>query len=135
MTYLCVHQSARNLDRRIARLRTILTGIGLGFIVIAAAGSWWCGGALVDRYESHLARSEARNRTLVQNSAPILVVDSAGQILGANPQAEDLFRAPKARLLDMTLRDLWLPDHREKVEDLFRTVASSDVVEDRKSVV
>jgi PAS domain S-box-containing protein len=86
-------------------------------------------GALVDRYESHLARSEARNRTLVQNSAPILVVDRSGAILDANPQAEGLFRAPVDRLLHMDLRDLWLPDHRENVEDLLRTVASTGVVE------
>ncbi len=129
MTYLCVHQSVRPLDERAARLRRLLALIGLGFVAIAATGSWFFVGNLVDRYESHLSRSEARNRTLVQNSAPILVVDTSGGLLDANPQAETLFGAPKAELLKRNLKDLWLPDRRDQLEDLFRRVGPTGAVE------
>ena len=77
-TYLCVHQSLRTLDRRTDRLRRILALIGIGFIAIASVGAWFFVGKLVDRYESHLSRSEARNRVLVQNSANPVALGSQG---------------------------------------------------------
>ncbi|MDA0746159.1 MAG: ATP-binding protein [bacterium] len=120
MTYLCVHQSLAPLRSQVDRLVTLLAAIGAVFVATAAAGSWFFVGRLVDRYESHLARSEARNRALVQNSAPILVVDNAGVILDANPQAASLFGAPQETLRTHNLKDLWLPRSRFNLNDLLR---------------
>ncbi len=129
MTYLCVHQSVEPLNDRVEQLGRLLALIGIGFVVVAAAGSWFFVGKLVDRYESHLEHSEARNRVLVQNSAPILVVDTSGALLDANPQAETLLGAPREALLQKNLKDLWLPDNHDQLEDLFRAVGPTDALE------
>ncbi len=129
MTYLCVHQSVRPLDERLSRLRRVLAMIGFGFVVAAAVASWFFVGKLVDRYESHLARSEARNRVLVENSTPLLVVDASGVILDGNPQAETLFGSPCGKLLGTRLEDLCPPGSSGGLAGLLKRVRDSGVVE------
>ncbi len=129
MTYLCVHQSYRPVSLRLDRLRKTLIGIGIGFVSVAAAGTWVFVGWLVERYESHISRSEARNRVLVQNSAPIIVADHDGSILDANAQAGVLFRTAQEGLLGKNLEDLWVPEQRHLLEGLLHSIASNEVVE------
>ena len=84
---------------------------------LVGMGSWFFVGWLVDRYESHLSLSEYRNRTLVQNSAPILVGAPSGQILHVNPEARTLFGIPPDQT-DLNLRDLWLTDHADRLDEI-----------------
>ena len=90
MTYLFVHQPQDEIVARTQNLPSILTQIGILFIVISGTGTWLFVGWLVDRYESTLEVSEARNRALVENSEAIVVVDADSQILHANPAARHL---------------------------------------------
>lgn len=94
MTYLCVHQPQGEVGARVSRLVGILTRIGALFVLVSAGATWWFVGALVDRYESSLALSEARNRALVQNSEAILVVDD-DRIRHANPAALKMLGIPE----------------------------------------
>ena len=117
MTYLCVHQSQQPMNEKIGQLRRVLIQITIGFMFLVGMGSWFFVGWLVDRYESHLSLSEYRNRTLVQNSAPILVGAPSGQILHVNPEARTLFGIPPDQT-DLNLRDLWLTDHADRLDEI-----------------
>ena len=128
MTYLCVHQSYQPLNQKIHALRQTLAKFGFWFVGIAATGAWFFVGWLVDRYESHLARSEARNRVLVQNSAPILIANDKGQLLDANPAAETLFQVTRPELLQMPLADLWPAYRGSELTDILN-VGATGVVE------
>jgi PAS domain S-box-containing protein len=94
MTFLCVHQPQGEIRARSDRLIAILTRIGLIFVVISASGTWVFVGWLVDRYESHLEVSELQNRTLVQSSDPIVVLNGKGEILHTNPAASRMLGVP-----------------------------------------
>lgn len=106
MTYLCVHKSHRPIAHQINALRQRLIGVGLLIIALASTGSWFFVGWLVDRYENHLTQSEYRNRTLVQNSAPIVITTPKGIILDINPAGEQLFESSNKTLLNTPLGDL-----------------------------
>jgi two-component system, OmpR family, phosphate regulon sensor histidine kinase PhoR len=118
MTYLCVHKSHRPITDQINALRTRLIGVGLIIIAITSTGSWFFIGWLVDRYETHLSQSELRNRTLVQNSAPIVIATPEGIIRDINPAAEQLFNTNRDGLLDTLFEKLWPQKHHEKFQSL-----------------
>jgi len=107
MTCLCVHQPQGDIRKRAGQLLDILTRIGLVFVVISASGTWIFVGRLVERYESNLAVSEERNRTLVQNSDAIVVIDDTGMILHTNPSAESLFGVTKESARMRPVSDFW----------------------------
>ncbi len=118
MTYLCVHKSHRPVSDQINNLRQRLMGVGLIIIGLASTGSWFFVGWLVERYENHLAQSEQRNRTLVQNSAPIVISTPDGLILDINPAAENLFQAHRSELLNSAFEKLWPTKHHAKFQTL-----------------
>ena len=91
--------------------------IGLIFLLTATGGSWLFVGWLGDRYEHHLARSEAQNRTLVESSDPIVVSSPNGRILDLNPKARQLWDLRGASP-PLTLEELWAPQQREKLGEL-----------------
>ena len=107
MTYLCVRQPQVDIRKRAGQLLDILTLIGLVFVVISASGTWIFVGWLVERYESNLAVPEERNRTLVQNSDAIVVIDDTGMILHTNPSAESLFGVTKESARMRPVSDFW----------------------------
>jgi PAS domain S-box-containing protein len=129
MTYLCVHQSLDQVDRVVGRLRTRLVLIGFIFLAALGAGSWTFVGSLVERYESNLARSEARNRALVANSSPILVTDDSGAILDANPQAESLLGLPVEAIKQKTSADFWPRGKQDQLTGIFEELRDSGTVE------
>lgn len=90
MTYLCVHQPQDEIRTRVQALISILTRIGAPFVLIAAAGTWFFVGSLVERYQASLEVSEASNRSLVENSEAIVVIDTGNRVLHANPAAASL---------------------------------------------
>ena len=65
---------------------------------------------LVKRYESNLAVSDERNRTLVRNGGAIVVIDDDGMTLHTNPSAESLFGIPGERVRMRSGSDFWQPD-------------------------
>jgi PAS domain S-box-containing protein len=111
MTYLCVHTSQRPIAGQLSALRQRLIWVGLLVIALFSVGSWVFVGWLVDRYEHHLSRSEYRNRTLVQSSAPIVVTTQDGIIRDVNPAAENLFESTQEGLLNTPLEKLWPKPH------------------------
>jgi len=129
MTYLCVHQSLDQVDSVVGRLRTRLALIGFLFLAALGTGSWIFVGGLVDRYESNLARSEARNRALVANSSPILVTDDSGAILDANPQAETLLGLSTEVLKGKSSADFWPPGKQDQLDSIFAELRASGTVE------
>ena len=118
MTYLCVHKSHGPITDQINALRTRLISVGLIIVAIASTGSWFFVGWLVDRYETHLSQSELRNRTLVQNSAPIVIATPEGMIRDINPAAEQLFNTNRDGLLNTPFAKLWPHKHHEKFQSL-----------------
>ena len=118
MAYLCVHKSHLPIAEKIDALRSRLVNIGIAIATAAGALSWFFLGALVDRYENHLSRSEARNRTLVQNSAPILIASPSGDIIDANPEAATLFSMDRNPLLAKRIRDVWTEKYQRELEML-----------------
>jgi two-component system phosphate regulon sensor histidine kinase PhoR len=127
-TYLCVHQPQGDIRKRAGRLLNILTRIGLVFVVISASGTWIFVGWLVERYESNLAVSEERNRTLVQNSDAIVVIDDNGMILHTNPSAESLFGVTGERARMRPVSDFWQ-------SDALSTPSRTDTPEERESEI
>ena len=107
MTYLCVHTSHRPVTEKIDELRRRLAGVGIFLVLLSGTGSWFFVGELIDRYESHLTRSEQRNRTLVHNSSPILIVTPQGAILDANTAAESLLHLEHTNIKNKQLEDFW----------------------------
>ena len=124
MTYLCVHKSHRPVSDQINALRQRLIRFGLIIIAIASTGSWFFVGWLVDRYENHLSQSEHRNRTLVQNSAPIVIATPEGIIRDLNPEAEHLFNTPRDVLLNTPFERLWPQKHHKKFQSLLNISSS-----------
>ena len=109
-TYLCVHQPQGNIRKHAGQHLNILTRIGLVFVVISASGTWTFVVWLVKRYESNLAVSDERNRTLVRNGGAIVVIDDDGMTLHTNPSAESLFGIPGERVRMRSGSDFWQPD-------------------------
>lgn len=124
MTYLCVHKSHQPVTDQINALRQRLISVGLVIIAIASTGSWFFVGWLVDRYENHLSQSERRNRTLVQNSAPIVIATPEGVIRDLNPAAEHLFHTTRDALLQTPFANLWPQKHHEKFNALLQVSPS-----------
>lgn len=120
MTYLCVHKSHRPIAEQLDTLRLRLGGVGLILILVSGTGAWFLVGWIVDKYENHLTRSEHRNRTLVQNSSPILITTSQGQILDLNPAAETLFESNRQALLDTPVEKVWPPTQTDKLQSLLQ---------------
>ncbi len=83
---------------------------------------------MVDRYENHLSQSEYRNRTLVQNSAPIVITTPEGIIRDLTPSAEQLFESDREALLNTPLNRLWPEKHQAKYQSLLE-VRSSQTTE------
>ncbi len=123
MTYLCVHQSVAPLANKIEELTASLMKIGLAFVVLIAAGSWVPTGRIISRYETELSESERRNRTLIENSLPILVVDTNGIILEANPEAARLFESSE---LVNTQIEVFLPTESAVSVAQIRRLVSTD---------
>ena len=109
-TYLCVHQPQGNIRKHAGQHLNILPRIGLVFVVISASGTWTFVVWLVKRYESNLAVSDERNRTLVRNGGAIVVIDDDGMTLHTNPSAESLFGIPGERVRMRSGSDFWQPD-------------------------
>jgi len=120
MTYLCVHKSHRPIQTQLDALRRRLGGVGLVLILFSGTGAWFLVGWIVDKYENHLTRSEHRNRTLVQNSAPILITTLQGQILDLNPAAETLFESSRHELLNTSIEKVWSPTQTDKLKSLLQ---------------
>ena len=125
MTYLCVHQPQGDIRKRAGQLLDILTLIGLVFVVISASGTWIFVGWLVERYESNLAVPEERNRTLVQNSDAIVVIDDTGMILHTNPSAESLFGVTKESARIRPVSDFWQSDALATPQDRIHPLSVS----------
>ncbi|MBT3602738.1 MAG: PAS domain S-box protein, partial [Candidatus Latescibacteria bacterium] len=128
MTYLCVHKSHRPIAHQLNALRERLIGVGLLIIALASTGSWFFVGGLVDRYENHLTQSEYRNRTLVQNSAPIVITTPEGTILDINPAGEQLFDSTNKELLSTALGNL-LPNHYQSEFQALLSVPQNNTTE------
>ena len=124
-TYLCVHKSLLPVTEKINALRTHLAGTGFLIVAISSALSWFFLGMLVDRYESYLSRSEARNRTLVENSSPILITSPSGHLLDANSEALALFQTDRTKLLSKNIQDLWPEKNRPDLSFLFSITPES----------
>jgi PAS domain S-box-containing protein len=126
MTYLCVHQPHGEIKRRTDRTLAVLGQIGVVFVAIAAGGSWFFVGWLVNRYESHLARSEAQNRGLVESSDPIVVSNLNGQILNLNTEAKRLLEVEGANGPN-TIHELWVDEDRASFDKLLSRSADGAI--------
>lgn len=72
-------------------------------------------------YARNLAESEARYRTLFeQSSDSILIIDENGRYIDANPQAEKLTGYSREELLSMSVADLTFTEYRSVAEDLYQ---------------
>ena len=120
MTYLCVHQPQGGVQSRVERLFGILARIGTIFVTISAFSTWFFVGWLVDRYESTLAVSEARNRSLVQNSEAIIVVDEEDRIRHTNPAASELLGLAEEATENQPVHAYWKSDDAGTLDRLLR---------------
>ena len=117
MTYLCVHQPHGEIAGRTNQMLSALGQFVFAFVAVAASGSWFFVGWLVDRYESHLARSEGQNRALVESSDPIIVASLDGHILNLNPEAQRLL-ALRADDQPSSVGECWSEDDRVSFDEL-----------------
>ena len=120
MTYLCVHQPRGEVRARSDKLIGILSRIGVVFLAISAFSTWFFLGWLVDRYESTLAVSEARNRSLVQNSEAIIVVDDENSIRHTNPAASKLLGLPEGETEYLPIQAYWQSADTAPLNQLIR---------------
>lgn len=118
MTYLCIHKPMHTIEAQIIDIRNRLMAVGIVIIALAGSGCWFFTGNLVDRYEHHLAKSEHRNRTLVQSSAPIVITDLNGTIRYINPSATDFFGFTLNRSNHVPFGDHWPEKHKQAYQKL-----------------